>query len=274
MPQKAVTMKLKLDDAGHVVVSEGKPLFTSDDGKEVVFDYPATIATISRLNGEAKSHREAKEAAEAKLKLFDGIEDAEAARVAIEMTKNIEAGKLLSAGKVEEIKAAARKAAEDQVAAANKGHAEALKAAEADRDKLRSELYSEKIGGSFNRSKLIADKFAIPADMVQARFGQNFKIEDGKIIAYDTSNNKIFSHSKPGELAEFDEALETLVNAYPYKDQILKGANNSGSGARQSSSTGNGTGGKTMRKSAYDALPLMQQAILMSGKDAPTLVDD
>lgn len=267
-------MKLKLTEDGKsaLINDKGLPIYVRDDGTEMPFDAPATIATISRLNGEAKSHREAKEAAEAKLKTFDGIEDPEAARKAIELTKNIDDGKLLSAGKVEEIKAAARRTAEEQVAAAVKSGAEALKAAEADRDKLRSELYGEKIGGSFNRSKLIADKFAIPADMVQARFGQNFKVEDGKIVAYDATGNKVFSVTKHGDLAEFDEALEILVNAYPYKDSILKGANNSGSGARQSNGAG-GTG-KTMRKSEYDALPLMQQAILMSAKDAPTLVDD
>ncbi len=267
-------MKLKLTEDGKAVLSDkGLPIYVRDDGTDVPFDALATIATITRLNGEAKSHREGKEAAEAKLKLFDGIEDAEAARKAVELMKNIDESKLLSAGKVEEIKTAARRAAEEQVAAANKANAEALKAAEADRDKLRGELYGEKIGGSFNRSKLIADKFAIPADMVQARFGQNFKVEDGKIIAYDLAGNKVFSHSKPGELAEFDEALEVLVNAYPYKDAILKGANNSGSGARQSNGAA-GPGGKTMRKSQYDAMPLVQQALLMSGKDAPTLIDD
>src|SRR5882724_7325815 len=210
-------MKLKLteDGKGALINDKGLPIYIRDDGTEVPFDAPATVATISRLNGEAKSHREAKETAEAKLKLFEGIEDAEAARKAVELMKNIDESKLLSAGKVEEIKAAARRAAEEQVAAANKANAETLKAAEADRDKLRSELYSEKIGGSFNRSKLIADKFAIPADMVQARFGKNFKVEDGKIIAYDAAGNKIFSAAKPGDIAEFDEALEILVNAYP-----------------------------------------------------------
>ena len=35
---------------------------------------PAAIQKISGLNAEAKQHREAKEAAEAKLKAFDGID--------------------------------------------------------------------------------------------------------------------------------------------------------------------------------------------------------
>ena len=44
----------------------------------------------------------------------------EAARKAIETVANLDAGKLLTAGKVEEIKAAAKKTAEEQVAAAIK----------------------------------------------------------------------------------------------------------------------------------------------------------
>jgi len=271
MKPKIVT----IDGKNYAELDGEKPIFIHPDGKEAAFDVPDMYGRLLRDGKRNADLQKQFEAAEAKLKTFDGIEDPEAARKAIELTKNIDDGKLLSAGKVEEIKAAARKAAEDQVAAAVKAGAEALKAAESDRDKLRSELYGEKIGGSFNRSKLITDKFAIPADMVQARFGQNFKVEDGKIVAtYDAAgNNKVFSQSKPGDLAEFDEALEILVNAYPYRDQILKGANNSGSGARSSNGAG-GPAGKTMRKSECDALPLVQQARLMGSKDAPTLVDD
>ena len=68
-------MKLKLTDDGHVAVTDGKPVYVADDGKEVVFDYLSTIATITRLNNEARDHRVKAEAAEAKLKVFDGIED-------------------------------------------------------------------------------------------------------------------------------------------------------------------------------------------------------
>ena len=72
-------MKLKLDENGHVVVSDGKPVYVHDDGKEIPFDAPAAMQKISGLNAEVKQHREAKGTAEAKLKAFDGIEDAAAA---------------------------------------------------------------------------------------------------------------------------------------------------------------------------------------------------
>lgn len=262
-------MELKLDADGHVVVQDGKPVYKHTDGKEVPFDAAATVATITRLNSEAKGHREAKEAAEAKLKPFEGIDDAESARKALETVKNLKDGELVSAGKVEEIKAAAKKAAEEQVAAAAKSHAEALKNAESERDRFKGDLYSEKIGGAFSRSKVISEKFAIPADLVQARFGSNFKVEDGKTVAYDAAGNRIYSRAKPGEIADFDEALETLVDAYPYRDQILKGTGASGSGAR--GSNGLGGGAKTMPRSQFEALDPATKAAKM--KEGFTLTE-
>lgn len=236
-------MKLKTVEVNGVTyaeLQEGKPVYVHEDGKAIGFDAPATVATISRLNGEARSHRERAEAAEKIAKAFEGIEDADAARKALETMKNIKDGDLIAAGKVEEIKAAAKRAAEEQVEAANKQFATDLAKTKSERDALQTQLYDEKIGGSFDRSKFIAEKLAIPGDMAKAQFGKAFRIEDGKTVAYDATGNKIFSRVRPGDLATFDEALETLVENYPYRDQILKGSGASGSGA----SGGAGNGGK------------------------------
>ncbi len=226
-------MKLKLDENGHAVLQDGKPVYVHDDGKEVAFDAAGTVATISRLNGEAKGHRERAEAAEKSLKAFEGITDPAAAIKALETVKNFDEKNLIAAG--------------DR----DKAVAEAVKAVEAkyepvlkERDSLKTELYGEKIGGSFARSKLIADKLAIPADMVQARFGQAFKIEEGKVVAYDANGNKLFSRTRPGELADFDEALESLIEQYPHKDHILKSSGASGGGA---AGGGNGGGGNNSK---------------------------
>ncbi|MCF8591207.1 hypothetical protein L2I47_03200 [Klebsiella sp. FK2020ZBJ35] len=133
---------------------------------------------------------------------------------------------------------------------------------------LEGQLYQEMIGGRFSGSKFIADKVAIPADMLQARFGQSFKVEDGKVVAYDGSGNKIYSRSKPGELAAFDEALEFLVEQYPQKDHILKASGNQGGGSRQSQHS---LGQKTMKRDAFTSLsPTDQQSTL---KDGITIVD-
>jgi len=246
-------MKLLLDANGNAVIRNGKPVYVGDDGKEIEFDAPATVQTITRLNAEAKSHRERAEAAETSLKTFEGIADPAAARKALETVKNLDDKKLVDAGEVEKVKAEAIKAVEEKYAPVVK------KAGD-----LEQALYSEKIGGSFSRSKVIADKFAIPADLVQARFGSAFKIEEGKTVAYDQAGQKIFSRARPGELADFDEALEVLVDQYPYKDQILKGTGASGGGAGQSNQ---GAGGKkTITRAQFDALdPVGKQSAMKEG---------
>lgn len=235
-------MKLKLDENGNVVVQNGHPVYVYDDGKEAAFDAAAAVSRITALNGEAMGHRKAKEEAEARAKAFEGIEDAEAARKALETVANLDAGQLVTAGKVEEIKAAARKTAEEQVAAAARAGAEREKTLTADITKLQCQLHAELIGGSFTRSKFAVERLAIPADLVQARFGNAFKVEEGKVIAYDGAGNKLFSRTRPGETADFDEALEQLVDQYPHKEHILKGSGSSGGGA--SSSGGGGSAAK------------------------------
>lgn len=259
-------MKLKLDENGNAVLVEQNgvklPVYVHDDGKDLPFDAAATVAKIHTLNGEAKGHRERAEAAEARLKPFVdiGIEDPVAAKAALETVANLDSGKLLTAGKVDEIKIAARKAADDQLAAAQKNHAAEIDKYKGENAKLTQTLHNELIGGNFNRSKFITDKVAIPVDMVQATFGSQFKVEDGKIVAYDKSGNKIFSRSKPGDLADFDEALETIVDQYAHKDQILKGTVKDGGGA----SNGGGGGGNkaAFAKKAKDMTPAEKSAFI------------
>lgn len=247
-------MKLKLDANGNVVLQDGKPVYVHEDGKEIAFDAPATVQTISRLNGESKAHRERAEAAETKLKPFEGIKDPAAAMAALQTVANFDGKKLVDAGEVQKVKDEAIKAVRAEFDPIVK-----------QRDTLVAELYAERIGGSFARSKVITDKFAIPADMVQARFGQNFKMEDGKVVAYDSTGNKIFSRARPGELADFDEAIEVLVDAYPYKAQVLKGTGASGGGA---SGGGQGGGGqKTLTRSQYAAMtPAAQREAVVVNK--------
>jgi hypothetical protein len=250
-------MKLKLDADGHVVVQDGKPVYEVD-GKDVAFDAVATTATIDRITTESKGYKSRAQEAEGKLKAFDGIDDPKAAKDALAKVANWGDKELVEAGKVEEIKAAAIKAKDDEY----KPIVEKVAT-------LEAALHGEKIGGSFARSKFIADKIAVPADIVQARFGNNFKLEDGNVVAYDASGNKLYSKSSPGNAAGFDEALELLVEAYPYKDSILRGTGGSGTGKPPGQG---GTGsGKTMARSEFEKMPPADQMAKM--KDGYTLTE-
>lgn len=254
-------MKLKtieVEGKTYAEIQDGKPVFVHDDGKEIPFDAPGALSKISQLNGEAKGHRERAEAAEGKLKKFEGIEDPEAAIKALATIKNLDDKKLVDAGEVEKVKAEAIKAVRSE-----------FEPVVAERDKLKSDLFNEKIGGSFARSKYIAEKLAIPADLVQARFGDRFKIEDGKTVAYDAQGNKLYSRAKPGELADFEEAIDMLVDAYPHKDTILKGSGASGGGA--GASNNNGGGAKSMTRAQFEQLGPSERASKM--QDGYTVTD-
>jgi len=238
-------MKLKLDDQGHVVVSDGKPVYVDDSGKDIAFDVEGTVASIARLNGEAKTHREGKEKAEKALLAFEGITDPKAALAAIQTVKNLDNKTLVDAGKVEEVRQEAIKATKAE-----------YEPVVAERDQLKSSLYNEKIGGAFARSSLIVgDKatLAIPADLVQARFGKHFTMEGDKVQAKDAAGNVIYSKSNPGAPADFDEALSILVDQYPHKDTILKGTGASGGGSQGGNGGGGNGGAKTMTRAAFDA---------------------
>jgi hypothetical protein len=249
--QKANTMKLKLDEKGNVIVSDGKPVYVKDDGSEVAFDVAGTLTNISRLNGEAKANREAKEAAEAKLSAFAGIDDPALALKAISTMKNLDDKKLVDAGEVEKIRVDAIKSMEARYEPIVK-----------ERDTIRAQLHQEVIGGSFARSKFASEKLAIPVDLVEARFGKYFEMNEGKIIAKDTNGNPIYSPSNPAQYASFDEALEFHVNAYPQKDSILKGTGSSGAGTQ--SSNGSQTT-KTISRSQFESLSQPDRMTAVNG---------
>lgn len=239
-------MKLKtitIDGKTYAEVDGDKPIYVEDNGTETAFDAPGARQAIAARNAEAKSHREAKEAAEAALKKFEGIEDPAAALDAMKKVASFKDKDLIEAGKVEEIKAAAIKAVEEK-------YAPIVKKAE----ELEASLHSEKIGGSFARSKFIAEKLAVPTDMVEAMFGRQFTLDGGKIVAKDANGNPIYSKSNPGNLADFDEALETIVSSYAGRDHILKGTGNSGSGKQPGSDGGGSGGSKTITRAEFDGL--------------------
>jgi hypothetical protein len=255
--QKPTTMPFKFDPQGNIVTTgEGAaklPVFVHPDGREAPFDGEQTLSTISRLNGEAKAHREAKEAAEGKLKAFEGIDDAEGARKALETVKNLSTGELKTAAQVQEIKDAAAKSAQEAVAAATRAAAEKERALTEQNATLAQQLNSHIIGSAFTGSKFIGEKLAIPADMAQKFFGDRFKVDGGKLVPMDAAGNPIYSATRHGEHADFEEAIAVMVNGYAHKDSILKGTGASGGGG-QGSGKGGAGGGKSVTRAQFEQM--------------------
>lgn len=231
-------LKLKIDADGNAVLKDGRPIYVKDDGAEIEFDADHAFKKIGQLTGEATDYRKKMETAVQRAELFKDIESPEDALKALATVKNLDGKKLVDAGEVQKVKDEAIAAVEAK-----------YKPVVDENGNLKQQLYGEKIGGAFSRSKTIAEKFAIPADIVQAKFGSRFKIEDNKIIAYTEDGQKVFSQKRPGDLADFEEALEIIVDGYPHKASILKGTGAQGGGA--GSGSGNGGGGSNGGKKLY-----------------------
>jgi hypothetical protein len=255
-------MKLKMDEAGHVVVSDGKPVYIDSDGKDIAFDAPHTRETLISTRAEAATHRKAKEAAEAALKAFEGISDPAAALKAIDLLKNIDQKKLIDAGQVESVKAEAVKAYEEKLAAQAKSFADERSTLEKERDDIRGQYQNETLAARFANSEFVKSKTILPGAAAQKIFGEHFKIEDGRPVGYDRSGNKLFSPSRPGELANFDEAIEKIVDSYEYRKDILRGT---GSGTGKDGDTNRQAGAKLMSRKEYDADPEAGAAKMKEG---------
>lgn len=238
----------KLNAAGDAIeLKDGNPVWINSDGSETTMGGD----TITRLNSEAKTNRERAEAAETKARAFDGL-DATKAREALDTISKIDQKKLIDAGEVDKVRQSIGTEWQGKLDDATKQIAEA---------NARADNYL--LDNAFKGSKFVTDKLTVPVDMVQAMFGKNFKVEDGKVYGVDAQGNKIPSKTRAGEFADLDEALGHYVDNYAHKDNILKGGNHEGSG-------GNGGGGgngskRTYRRAEIDALQNSGEAGKIAG---------
>lgn len=256
------TKKVKVDDTEIDVIEmkDGNPVWLGADGSESVLGGD----TITRLNGEAATNRKRYEVAEAKLEGFKDITDPAKALEAIELVSKLDQKKLIDAGEVDRVK----KSIEEQFT-------EKLTAADQRAEAAEKRADDTLIDNVFANSKFIADKIAVPRDMVRATFGNRFKVEDGKVVVLDTDGKtKLLSKAKQGEYADFDEGLELIVNGYSAKDAILKGGNHSGGGNQ-----GGGGGGKPgqavyTRDELQAKNPTEQAQILKDVRDQKAILND
>lgn len=211
----------KTDADGNLVKdADGNPIWVSATGESSVKG-----DTISRLNGEAANHRKRAETAEAKLATYEGIDDPEAARAALQTVRDLKDGDLINKGKLDEVRAEITKQYETKIS-------EAQTAAE----KATARANNILLESAFNGSEFARSRLAVPLEMVRATFGDRFKVEGDKIVAFDQQGNQIYSDKAVGEPASFDEALEKIVTTWKHKDTILKAPESGGTG-------GNGGGG-------------------------------
>jgi hypothetical protein len=243
-------MKLKLDTNGNVVIGpNGGPMYVRDNGVEIEFDGAKAFDKITTLTAEATTSRQAKEAAEGAVNAAKaaGIdltpEGLVAAKKAIDTTANLNSGQLLTAGKVEEMKAALTATIEAQNAEKITAAKTRIAELETSLNDTTGTLNTYMIGNHFKGSEFLKTKAKnTPLSLIESTFAPQFRVEAGKLVAYKDKafTKRVFSNKNPGEDAEFEEAIEILVKDHPDRDHILSAPGGSGGGTGSSGRVKNG----------------------------------
>lgn len=276
-----MAMKLKIDENGNAVLQDGKPVYTTEDGKDFVADVPAMHTKTLELKSEAKRNREKHEAANAQVAAYqDAFPDMDMEAVttwkatadeALVTVKNLGDKELLDAGKVEEIKKDMQDAhdknltkVKDQFATKETTYIDQLAGKDV-------RIFDLMVGNAFASSKFFSGTEAnppltqLPPDAALALFGPNFKVKENKgsgeleIVGYYKGDEILSTQpDMVGELAPVEEALQHLIDKYPSKDRIMQKPK-TGSGAGGGQGGGGGAGG--------DDLEALQQQHAQAVKD-------
>lgn len=231
-------------DGDKIVLKDGNPVYLDTNGAEQTID----VAAMSRLRGEAQGNRLAKETAEKALEKFRGIDDPEKALKAIETLAKIDAKKLIDAGEVDAVK--------EQIKSQFTAQINELTS---QLNTTSGKLNNLRIENVFAGSEFVRDRIALPRDIFESYFKNNFKLDDkGEIVAYGRDGNPLMSRKEIGSRPSHEEALELLVDMHPQKDIILKANSNKGSGNQGGG--GNQNKGRVIKRSDFDQLPPQEQA--------------
>ena len=231
--------KPKLDD-------KGRPYFIQDGATEpTVLDVNEMIDTNRAKHGTAEAAKKELAEAIAKLNAFEGIVPDEA-RKALELVKTIDEGKMVEAGKLDELKRKYAEEAAQKVSSLEKALEEAKASGARSVAEKEGMIHSLLVENAFSASAFLREKTVLPPEFAYASMGKNFAVEfhDGKpvVIAKDGQGNPIFSPANPSAYASPEEAIKILVEQHPQRESLMKNpAPNGGSGSQPGGRTSFGT---------------------------------
>jgi hypothetical protein len=208
------------------VDESGNPIWIrEDDKKEIGIDADHFFNKIPTLLDEKRQVK--KEFTDFK-NMYKDIDDPEEARKAIQMLRD---GKL-GENKINEVR-------EQLKEEYNKSVTKIATEKDSIISNLNKEIYNLVVSNAFRSSPILNGSkkmTTIPVELAEIKWGKNFKSEtvNGRptVVGYldDAHTQPIYSDSKPGEYAPFDEAFLKLLDKSPLKNEILKGSGASGGG--------------------------------------------
>ena len=258
-----MALELKLnEETKQPVLNEDGKIVCMDDGKELGLDIVSMYQKISDLGVENKKHRETATALKETYSVFADIEDIgewkKKAETDMQTVKNFKDEDWMKATKVETLKKQMSDSFDEKLRAKDI----AIGAIETD--------YGEKLTGKDAqiRNLLISSKFTaskffngenpkttLTPEIAEAFFGKNFKVEivsDKTVLrAYYDDGDNVLSKQNPGNPAEFEEAMEFIIDKYPAKDSILRTSSGGSGGSGGSGNDNNEKDDLTKLKEEY-----------------------
>ena len=244
------------------VDDKNRPVYTLEGGTEQGYDGEALFEQANKFQEEKDTRQTENDELKARLQPFEGM-DPEETKKAVQTVKDLDTKKLIDAGEVEKVRIEVAQGVEAKFKPK-------LEEAQEQNKKLQSSLSIAMIDGGFARSKYIPEKMASPPGMVREMFRNRFEIRDGNVVGLTPEGSPISSLETPGKEAEFDEALQIMVEKSPYRDNLLKGAGGGGGSGAPGSGGGGGGGGQTITIAEFNkrqlADPIGTQKALAEGK--------
>ncbi len=224
------------------VPAEFHSLYAEKDGK-FTLQVDGAVPK-ARLDEFRNSNVTLKQQNEALAAQFDGI-DPEVARDLISRAQKEKDKKLIDAGKVDEL-------VEQRVAAMRADNDKIMKALTAERDGAKTQLEGLLIDGALRDAAAKAGVRPTAIDDVLLRGRQTFKVVDGKAAAFKGDEQLFGKDSQPLNVAEW---VGGLSEAAPHLfEPVASGAGSKGV------VPGAGAGKGTISRSAFESLPLSEQA--------------
>lgn len=214
-------MEYILDENGNIKIGpSGMPMVKNGDS-EIELDAIGAQAKITAITTESNDRRKSLGEANAKLATFAGIEDPTKALAAIQKVNSYDKDLTVQ---LDNLKGEVNKAWEAKEAAWV-----------AEKEGLNSNLFKANVLNNFSSSP-VAKTLVLTPSIAATVFGGNFNA-DG--TAKGADGNQLYSPSRPGEPANFDESLTILIDQHPDKESLLRAKGQSGGDGFK---TGEGTG--------------------------------
>lgn len=224
-------------DAEAARVAAEKAAKDKEGDKKVSDAEAALLKDVMKQKKAAADAKSALDAANAKLREFDGLDPAELRKLLADKA-DAERKEAEKRGEYDRIIAQVRDEAAKREKALSDEHGQTKSQLEAAQKRI-DELT---VGYSFTNSKFLTDETVLSGDKARKLYGDHFEIEDGIVVAYDKPRGS--SERTPlvdgnGTRLQFEAAIEKIVKGDSDFERIAKSKMRPGSGSGPSATERN-----------------------------------